>query len=444
MQKQTKFRRLVRLEASEDGSAPKEIQILMPGVWDTPYQGAFAVTLEDISEAVMNFDAGVRKGVPVNVEHGTDIVYGGKAVGWISRLIDRGMEGLWAVIDWTQEGIDLITSGAYAFVSPEYDFYFWDPETGREYENVLTGCAVTNKPLFKDLRAIMASDSHGRHDVANVLYVTAKEETMNVQELLTKDPAALTEDERQYLQAHLSEVSAENRIKFSLTAPVVTPAEPVVETPVVETPVANVTEETTKTEETVVETPAEPVVTPVETPVVNVTEETPAAETAASVNASEETVTIKASELAEMRSAQTLLAAEQQKVRRIEATDKVKSYLFNEKGGKFVPALEGELVDFYLTLSPTQVKAFDGIVSKMPESKLFAPMGVETPAGAEDETGSATDRFVALATAAVKASEGTLSIDRAMENLQTEKPEAYDAYIKERESQMGYSTPDEA
>ena len=48
----------------------------------------------------------------------------GRSFGWVTELQDRGLEGLWARVKWSDEGRRLVKSGQYKFVSP-----LW---TGRE------------------------------------------------------------------------------------------------------------------------------------------------------------------------------------------------------------------------------------------------------------------------------------------------------------------------
>lgn len=48
----------------------------------------------------------------------------GRSFGWVIELQDRGSEGLWARVKWTDEGRQLVKGGQYKFVSP-----LW---TGRE------------------------------------------------------------------------------------------------------------------------------------------------------------------------------------------------------------------------------------------------------------------------------------------------------------------------
>jgi cation transport regulator ChaB len=71
------------------------------------------------------------------------------AAGWIEGLTIEP-DGLYAAVDWTQFGEEKINSGEYRFFSPWWGSY-QDPATGRMYDRVLRGGALTNIPFLKVL-----------------------------------------------------------------------------------------------------------------------------------------------------------------------------------------------------------------------------------------------------------------------------------------------------
>jgi phage I-like protein len=42
------------------------------------------------------------------------------AIGWFKELIDRGVSGLYAVVEWTGEGKQLLSDRAFKYFSPEF------------------------------------------------------------------------------------------------------------------------------------------------------------------------------------------------------------------------------------------------------------------------------------------------------------------------------------
>lgn len=97
-------------------SSEKEIQLLPYGRVVTD-KGEFLVDEESIRMIIEAFNLRVNDMV-VDYEHQTlkDMI--APAAGWISELIDRGKEGLWAKVKWTERAADLIRNDEYRYISP--------------------------------------------------------------------------------------------------------------------------------------------------------------------------------------------------------------------------------------------------------------------------------------------------------------------------------------
>ncbi len=54
-------------------------------------------------------------------------------------------------MDWTERGRSLIADRAFKYISPEVYASWTDPATGRRFNNVIIGGALTNHPKFKSL-----------------------------------------------------------------------------------------------------------------------------------------------------------------------------------------------------------------------------------------------------------------------------------------------------
>ncbi len=136
------------------GDKVSTIQILRTGSWNHPVYGQFAVNIIDLEDFVRNFRENVR-GVKLCV----DVNHEGehRAIGWFTDVYRDG-EALFAVIDWTDEGVELITSKQYRYFSPELYFSFRDEETSQEIKNVLIGGGITNRPFFKGMQALQMSE----------------------------------------------------------------------------------------------------------------------------------------------------------------------------------------------------------------------------------------------------------------------------------------------
>ena len=87
-----------------------------------------------------------------------------KAAGWIKRIRVEAVNGTAALmgdVEWTPAAVQAIKDGEWRYLSPEFNprGYPWeDPEQEFTFvDNVLTGAALTNIPLFKKLKPITAS-----------------------------------------------------------------------------------------------------------------------------------------------------------------------------------------------------------------------------------------------------------------------------------------------
>ncbi|MFA5187076.1 MAG: phage protease [Patescibacteria group bacterium] len=85
------------------------------------------------------------------------------AAGWITRLINKGKEGLWAVVEWTDRAQAFLTAREYRYYSP----VFYTDKAGRLVE--LARVALTNAPRLTRIKPLVAKDG-----------TTAKENQMDL------------------------------------------------------------------------------------------------------------------------------------------------------------------------------------------------------------------------------------------------------------------------
>lgn len=188
----------------DENSAPKEIQVLMCGKWNHPMYGPIIIEAKDITEFKKNFDAGPRRDIPVTEGH--ESFDEKPAVGWFKELTDKGTGGLWATMEWTPKGMTLLAEKSYKYFSPEFYTEYEDPETREIYKNVLVGGALTNKPYFKKMSAVVLSEKS-----INNNYIFSD---MTIKEITAKKVNELNADEIAYLKEHKGELSAEELATF--------------------------------------------------------------------------------------------------------------------------------------------------------------------------------------------------------------------------------------
>jgi phage I-like protein len=200
----------IRLFGDDKGStfseAPEEIHVVPVGEWNHPAYGEMKITVEDIGEFIENFNKGIRKDLPITAGHDNGMS-GGElpAVGWFVGLINRGGNGLYAAVKWTEEGMKLLREGAFKYFSPEFYDVYEDPETRQRYRHVLVGGALTNNPYFKELDAVATFSEPSIINQFNEI------NSMNLQELLAKDVTSLTDEEKTFIREHASELTDEQK-----------------------------------------------------------------------------------------------------------------------------------------------------------------------------------------------------------------------------------------
>lgn len=143
-------------EGSSFAELPDEIHVVPTGKWDHPVYGEMEITSANVAEFIENFKDKVRKDLRITAGHDNG-GNGGElpAIGWFKDLIDRGVKGLYAVVEWNAEGERLLRERAFKYFSPEFYVEYSDPETGEKRKHVLVG-ALTNMPYFKELDPVVA------------------------------------------------------------------------------------------------------------------------------------------------------------------------------------------------------------------------------------------------------------------------------------------------
>ena len=132
------------------------VQIMRTGTWQHQEYGEVKIDKKVIKDIVENFKSDAR-GVQLAVDENHEPDH--KALAWFKELIveNNGNE-LFADVELTQKGADLLNEGAYKYFSPEIVFHRIDEESGESQSNLLNGGAFTNRPFFKRMQPLMASE----------------------------------------------------------------------------------------------------------------------------------------------------------------------------------------------------------------------------------------------------------------------------------------------
>lgn len=150
-----------------DGKATSQVQIAKTGAFTDPRYGKFTITLRDFSKWIANFNllskGEGRLGLPVDVDHSPEKRGDTEAAGWVTSLRIKGSE-LWASVDWTSLGQELVRDRRYAYLSPSYVADYKD-ENGKSHGTALQGVALTNRP-FLSMATVSLSQFHRTEEVA--------------------------------------------------------------------------------------------------------------------------------------------------------------------------------------------------------------------------------------------------------------------------------------
>lgn len=359
-------------KGAENQDIPDTIHLVPIGSWDHDLYGPIILAGSDIKEFVKNFDDGIRKGVPITAGHeGFQEL---PAVGWITRVEARDT-GLWGMVQWNDSGKSLLSDRAFKFFSPEFYQEYADPETHKVYKNVLVGGALTKSPYFKELEAVIASEPKLKKLFS----------TMNLNELLAKQPEELSDAEKAFLKENEATLTDEQKTAFSSVLEVKAETE----------------EEKAAREE----------------------KEVGDANEAAGLNrdGSEKTkveasenkmVQISASELSALRSKANDGASAFAELKKAKLDTATNAMVFSEtnKTGKFLPKSATTVRAFMESLSDSQREKFTALMAELPKTDLFSEKGVN----AQIAEGTAQAEVEAKVNAKITASGGKMKYSEAL------------------------------
>ena len=352
---------------------------------------------------VANFKAGAVRDVPITAGH--DGMQETPAVGWFVDLIDRGVNGLYGLVEWNDEGQRLLSGKMFKYFSAEIDFDRFDLETEEEYGPVLTGGALTNHPFFKQLDLDPSEGFDDGAKKAPVMMFNVPSimkqfnfDTMDLKEILAKKPEDLSADEQAFVREHKDELDADQQSAF-----------------------ASVLEETdTETEE--------------EKTAREEKEKGDANEAAglnrdgsAKVAASDKTknVTLSAAEYAVLKSQADKGATAFEEVEKMKLDKEVSALVFSEsnKEGRILPKQTKAVADFMFSLSAKQRDQFRNIVNNLPKATFS--LGEIGDGG---NAGATVFAEVEAKVKEVRKADETLTYSDALRKVFAENPELADRY----------------
>lgn len=398
------------LQHASYNELPDEIHVVPTGKWDHPYFGEIVIDTEDVAEFVTNFKNKVRNDLPITAGHDNGMS-GGElpAIGWFRELIDRGVKGLYAVVEWTEEGKRLLSQKAFKYFSAELYHEYEDPQTGARYSNVLVGGALTNKPYFKDLDPVVAFSEP-------TIFNQFSEESMDLTTLLAKDVAVLTDEEKAFIREHKEELTDEQKGAL---------ASVLEDAPAADAPTGDETGDGAATgtdgDGSGDGKGAGDDAGAGETPAADAPEPAPAGDGQTDLSEGK-TITMSASEAAILRQKADAGERAFNELQAMKLGSEADKMVFStaNKTGHFAPRQRDALVSFLTTLSEKQRDQFKNLVHNMPKAQVFGEVG--SSEGAES---APLKEIETLAKAKI---EGGASYSEAVKQVLAENPELRQRY----------------
>ena len=401
---------------------PERIEILQTGEWDTPWHGYFRIGKADLEEYIRNFENEVRKDkrLPIDLEHNTV----GGAAAWIVGLsIEENEQGglsLWGDIEWTKRGKQLVQDKEYVFFSPEFATVYEDPEQiGVFYTNVLIGGGLTNRPLFKNLTTVAAKDnnnddSNGQFD--NIIYLSEENRMHKLETILKKAADTLEEAEIKVLKANADKLTDEQKETFKSV--------------LADDGGDDSGNDDGQNDDGANDDNNDGGDADAGDAGDAGDGDDDGGEGDSSTQANEGTVSIKASDLEQLKADAAAGRAANDKLEARAASDHIESLAFNEDKPKFSPVMASSIKEFYTGLNEKQRKAFDSLVEEMPSVALAGEIGGSKVAS----TGSAYEEMKDRADALIKEASDkgqTLTLPKAMKKVRAADSDLAKRYDKE-------------
>jgi hypothetical protein len=98
-----------------------DLHVITTGKRQHPAYGEMKITPVDIKEFAANFNDHVRRSIPITAGRDNGMSGGElRAIGWFTEVYDRGVNGLWAYVESTEEGARLLQENAFKYFSPQF------------------------------------------------------------------------------------------------------------------------------------------------------------------------------------------------------------------------------------------------------------------------------------------------------------------------------------
>lgn len=146
--------RSFRAPALKLSEAPsQDIQLFRVGTFYHPEYGKFDITPEALKAMETNFKNKIRGiDIAIDYKHDSEDI----AAGWIKELyLSSDGKELWAKVDWTPKGSQVLGEKEFRYISPDFTFNYQDNESLKKFGPVLLGAGLTNRPTIKNMEPVV-------------------------------------------------------------------------------------------------------------------------------------------------------------------------------------------------------------------------------------------------------------------------------------------------
>ncbi len=166
------------------GGVPTEIQVIPHGYHDTP-KGDFLCDEESARLVIEEFNK-LTNDMVADYEHQTLAGVEAPAAGWIKKLVNKGKDGVWAMVEWTDRAKAFIANREYRYVSPVFLKRLSDKRVTR-----LINVALTNQPNIDGMVPIVNKTlpAHGEGKPKKEVEMKKVLEALGLKEDATEDAA---------------------------------------------------------------------------------------------------------------------------------------------------------------------------------------------------------------------------------------------------------------
>ncbi|MBI4822656.1 MAG: phage protease [Nitrospirae bacterium] len=137
---------------SEITGIPSEIQVLPLGSHKTD-KGDFILDKESAGAIIEDFNSH-QNDMVIDYEHQTLSGKEAPAAGWIKGLVNKGKDGVWAIVEWTERAREYLKNREYRYLSPVFLKRLSDNKIVR-----LINAGLTNQPAIDGMVPIVNKDS---------------------------------------------------------------------------------------------------------------------------------------------------------------------------------------------------------------------------------------------------------------------------------------------